>query len=68
MIMDHLVLQDALLVKETQWVFHVGAEPWNTQKPRPLIQADGCCLMNAGFQPKEANSLCSGMVRQMIKQ
>ena len=69
----HLILsvalcEDTLLVKETKRVLYVVSEWWDTLKPRPLIQADGRLLMNAGFQAKEANSMSSGMVRQMIEQ
>src|SRR5262249_5778007 len=61
-------LHDALLITQTERVLEVRPERRGALKPHPLIQADGCYLMNTGFQPQNIDSLRSRMFRQMIDQ
>ena len=60
-------LFEGLLVKQAEWVIPIVAEWRDAHEARPLIQANGCMLVDTRFQPKQANPLGARIARQVLQ-
>src|SRR5947209_1184782 len=61
-------LFDALLEEEGQRILDILSKWRDWLKPQPLVQADGCLLVNACLQAEQFHLVCSGVLRQMMDQ
>jgi hypothetical protein len=59
---------EVFFVEPAERIFFVFAKRRNIPKPGAFVQADGGRLINAGFQPQQADALASRKVRQVIQQ
>src|SRR3954469_19989321 len=58
---------DLLLVKETERIFLILPERWDTLESYALVEVDSRTLVNTGFQPQKLDAVSKCVISEMVQ-